>query len=226
MHGWKLRPSGAQCQGRAWHSALEHNYIQKVRSRVDLPLDEVTDFYAGALEEELSDADRRFDGELLDQGVKLVRVHHEEVAPKVKPALVEQEFRVSLGESFPYDLLGIIDLVERDRTIVDNKSYKRSPNQADLDKDIQFTAYSLGYRLEHGGFESGLRMDAVVKNKKPKVVQLKTYRSNDECRWFLDLVENVVAAIQSGLFFPNPNGWHCSPTQCGYWSDCKARRSV
>ena len=130
---------------------------------------------------------------------------------------------LDLGDEFPFDLMGVWDLIERDGTIVDNKAYSKTPSQADLDKDLQFTAYSLAYRATKESIEPGLRMDAVIKNKKPKAVQLTTSRTNDDCRWFLGLVEQVASAIHAGNFYPNPNGWHCSPKFCGYWDRCRSK---
>ena len=132
---------------------------------------------------------------------------------------------VDLGDDFPFYLMGIWDLIERDGTIVDNKSYKRTPTQQDLDKDLQFTAYAMGYRATHGEIEPGLRMDAVIKTKNPKAVQLYTKRTNDDCRWLLGLIEGVGKAIESGTFYPNPNGWHCSPKFCGFWDKCMGKQT-
>jgi hypothetical protein len=63
-------------------------------------------------------------------------------------------------------------------------------------------------------------MDAIVKTKNPKALQLHTRRTNADCRWLLGLIERVGAAIESGNFYPNPNGWHCNDRFCGYFSRC------
>jgi hypothetical protein len=67
-------------------------------------------------------------------------------------------------------------------------------------------------------------MDAIVKTKIPRAVQLHTRRTNDDCRWLLRLIEQVGTAIDAGIFYPNPNGWHCSPRFCGYWGQCMGNR--
>ena len=112
------------------------------------------------------------------------------------------------------------DLVERDGTVVDNKAYRKTPYQEDLDKDLPFTIYALGFRATRGEIETGLRMDAIVKRKNPKVVQLHTRRTNSDCRWVLGLIEQVGKAITSGIFYSNPNGRHCTPRFCGYATTC------
>jgi len=228
LEGLKIRPSGAMVQGRAWHKALEANYEQKIESDTDLPLSDMQDIFAdqfdeGVEKEEIAFQENENPGKLKDQGVTIVETHHKVIAPDVHPVMVEQEFRVSLGDDFPYDLLGYWDLVDRDNVIIDNKAYSKTPSQGDLDKDIQLTVYSLGFRTSQNRIEKELRLDAVIKNKTPKAVQLKTSRTNNDCKWLLGLIEKVAEAVQSGLFYPNPLGWSCSPKYCGYYDKCKNR---
>jgi putative RecB family exonuclease len=226
MDGLKIPPSGAMVQSRVWHETIEKNYRQKISSEADLPLSDMQEFFAARFDEAFGSEEVVFEEDanparLKDQGVSIVATHHNIIAPKVRPALVEEKFLVSLGEEFPYELMGVWDLVEADGTIVDNKAYSRTPSQDDIDKDLQFTLYSLGYRASRKQVEKGIRMDAVIKNKQPKAVQLRTSRTNEDCRWLLGLIEKVVQAIGSGTFYPNPSGWHCSPKFCGYWDKCK-----
>jgi len=228
IEGLKIPPSGAMVQGRAWHEALEENYTQKVNSDTDLPLDDMQDIFATRFDqaveaEEIAFQENEDPGGLKDQGVSIVETHHKSIAPKVHPEMVEEQFWISLGDDFPYELMGYWDLVDRDGIIIDNKAYSRKPSQTDLDKDIQLTVYSLGYRASQQKAEKKLRLDAIIKNKTPKAVQLVTTRTNNDCRWLLGLIEKIVNAIQSGIFYPNPTGWCCSPRFCGYYDKCKNR---
>lgn len=230
IRGIKAPPSGAMVQSCVWHETLERNYRQKIDSDRDLALGEMQEFFAAQFDAALAGEEIAFEpdekpGKLKDQGTAIVAAHHRTIAPAVRPLLVEERFTVDLGEDFPFDLVGVWDLIERDGTIVDNKSYSKAPRQEDLDKDLQFTAYALGYRTTHGRAEPGLRMDAIVKTLNPKAVQLHTRRTNDNCRWFPGLIEEVGRAIDSGTFYPNPNGWHCSPRFCGYWGLCMGSKN-
>ena len=230
MQGLKVPPSGAMVQSRVWHQTVELNYRQKIHSDHDLPLGEMQEFFATQFDAALAKEEIAFEpgerpGTLKDQGTAIVAAHHKTIAPEVRPLLVEQPFTVALGEDFPFDLVGVWDLVERDGTIADNKAYRKQPYQEDLDKDLQFTIYALGFRATRGEIEAGLRMDAIVKRKNPKVVQLHTRRTNSDCRWVLGLIEQVGKAITSGIFYPNPNGRHCTPHFCGYWSRCMGRKN-
>lgn len=204
------------------------NYRQKRESGIDLPLEEMLENFSNIFDESTKYEEILFEKSspeyLKDQGLKITEIHHTHIAPAVRPMLVEKFFTVSLGDDFPYELTGVWDLVEEGGIIVDNKTQGKSKSQNDLDKDLQMTVYSLGYRALYGEIEKEIRIDAVVKNKNLKVTQLKTSRTNDECKWLLGLIENVASAIHKESFFPNPDGWHCSPIYCGYYNDCKGAR--
>jgi RecB family exonuclease len=230
IRGLKVPHSGAMVQSRVWHQTVELNYRQKIDSDRDLALGEMQEFFAAQFDAALAAEEIAFEpgekpGTLKDQGTAIVAAHHKTIAPEVRPLLVEERFTVDLVDDFPFDLVGVWDLVERDGTIADNKAYGKTPRQEDLDKDLQFTAYALGFRATRGEIEPGLRMDAIVKTKNPKAVQLHTRRTNDDCRWLLRLIEQVGTAINSGIFYPNPNGWHCSPRFCGYWGLCMGSKN-
>lgn len=232
VRGLKVPPSGAMVQSRVWHQTVERNYRQKIQSDHDLAVGEMQEFFAAQFDATVTSEEIAFEpgekpGRLKDQGTAIVAAHHKTIAPDVRPLLVEERFTVGLGEDFPFDLVGVWDLVERDGTIADNKAYGKTPRQEDLDKDLQFTAYALAFRATRGAIEPGLRMDAVVKRANPRALQLHTRRTNEDCRWLLRLIEQVGTAIDSGIFFPNPNGWHCSPRFCGFYGRCQGhRRSV
>jgi hypothetical protein len=136
--------------------------------------------------------------------------------------LVEERFNIDLGDDFPFTFMGVWDLIERDETIADNKSLKRTPNQNDTDKDLQLTAYATAYRKVYQKLPTALRIDAAIKKKNPSTKQIITQRTDDECEWFINtLVHNVGRSIINEAFHPNPNGWHCDPRFCGYWGLCK-----
>lgn len=226
IKGLKIPPSGAMIQSKVWHETLEKNYKQKIKSDTDLSLWDMQEYYASRYDETLNNEEINFEEDedparLKDQGVSIVATHHRIIAPRVKPVTVEEEFCISLGDDFPFELKGVWDLIESNGTIVDNKAYSKTPNQDEVNKDLQFTVYILGYRTLKKKIENNLRMDAIIKTKKLKAIQIQTSRTNEDCRWLLSLIEKVAQAIKSGIFYPNPNGWHCDPRYCGYWEKCK-----
>jgi len=235
VKGIMFPPGVAALLGKTWHAGIELNYKQKMETGKDLPVEQMKDAFVDNLKQAAEQEEYVFqEGESLDSikdvGIQITELHHKAIAPKVKPLLVEKKFRLPL-KNRNKDLLGYIDLVDgKDGIfIVDNKSYKKTPSQKDFDADLQFSIYSLAYRLITGELESGLRMDCVVKTKTPKAMQLYSSREMNELIWVLGLVEKVDDAIKTGIFPPNPmdatgkQSWHCSPKWCGYWDMCKNR---
>lgn len=228
----KAPPSGAMKQSRAFHLTAERNYRQKIESSQDLPPDELTDFYAQAFEEEMKSEEVVLDegqthGGLKDEGVSIVKVHRDKIAPTVQPVAVEEKITLPLtaGDGFAYDLMGVLDLVDVDGRVRDNKAIGKTPNQADLDKDIQLSTYALLYRLWKRRAEAGLRLDAIIKSKsgEPKAKLLDTTRSREGLRLHLNNIGHLARMVAAEAFPMNPTGWWCSPRFCGYWSRCMGK---
>jgi len=100
--GIKTPPAGAMKLGSSYHETAAKNYKQKAKSLKDLPLDEMTAYFATSWEKGLEQEDVLFEeGEtpdgLKDQGVELVKAFRKQIAPSVTPASaqnVEEDIRL------------------------------------------------------------------------------------------------------------------------------------
>ena len=227
IEGVRTPANGALILGSAGHSACEANYSEKIHTKRDLPVEQLIDVFATAFDYKKANEDVVLGskepkwGELKDLGVKMVKLFREEVAPQNQPRLVEQDWEVSLGEDFPWGLRVILDLVTTDDEIIDNKFYGKTPAPGSADSDIQLSTYALGFRIETGRIESGLKIDAMIKLKTPKYVPMQTTRTEAEIRWHIGMIEELGRQIHTGLFPPNPTGWWCNKRWCGFWDRCK-----
>ena len=61
-----------------------------------------------------------------------------------------------------------IQVINRERTIIDHKTTVHSYRQYKVEGGLQLTGYSLTYRTLLSEKENGLRMDVMVKTKTPK----------------------------------------------------------
>ena len=233
IEGEKVPPGSAGALGKSFHLAQESNYRQKITTKQDLPAQAVKDTFSDAFDiesknvlwtpEEAEAGISNVKGELKDEGVKLVGVYHQEVAPTIQPETCEEVVPVTL-DGFPYDLKCIIDLVDDKRIIHDSKTRARSPVADEADKSMQLTAYALAYWVSRKEKETGLQLDVAVRTKTPKIVQLPTQRTNEQIERFLETMARAATAIQGGVFLPAPEGaWYCSPKFCGYYGTCKVR---
>jgi hypothetical protein len=216
IDGEKSPANGAMFMSGVWHKVVENNYRQKIISGKDLPLKEMQEFFvnvfnarSGAEEIVLNKRYGETPEKLKKQGLQVVKVHRMIISPKVNPEFVEEKFRVSLGENFPYDLLGFWDLIERDGTVADNKAYNPRfiPSQSDLKNDIQLSIYSLAYRLRFNKIEKGLRIDCIAKSNPPRAIQISTIRTDSDVQKTLDLIEKIAYGIRNKLFPPVRHYW-------------------
>ena len=207
--------------GRSVHAALETNFTQKIVTQHDLPLPHVTDAFSDAWEQDVKttafEEDERA-GQVKDEGIAIVGKYHSEISPTIQPVAVETPFELTF-ENVPYTFQGRVDLVETGAIIRDHKVTRRAPTPAQVDQDLQLTAYSLAHRLQQGTPETRLQLDVMVRTKKPKVLHLPTTRQPADHTRFLKLLGYVAKGIQAELFYPTPN-FTCP--SCPYRRHCDA----
>ena len=214
--GIKVKPNSSLTMGRSVHKAIEEFYRKKMKGET-IDIKDAFAFFWDAESKETEFKKDENPGELKDEGVRLGEKYAEEIAPTIKPREIEKEFEL-VFENVAYTLKGVIDLIEADGTIVDHKCSKRSPNQADIDRDIQLSAYQVGYKSLYGKDPAGLRLDYIVRNKTPKTIQARTERSQKNLDRFLKLLGYVSKAIEQDIYYPNES-MMCSC--CGYKAICK-----
>ena len=231
VRGVRSPGSGATAQGSAWHAAIEHGY-REVQAGYALPdVSHLQDVFAAEFRSKLAEEDVRLRGwenveDLHKEGLLLVEAHRTHIAPDVSPLYVEHESRLGLGEDFPFDLLGYIDVITTDGWIRDNKSRSQKrgfPSQKDVDGDVQLGIYALLYRAEFQKREGGLALDVCVKHgpsAPPGVRIVETTRTAAQVQWVLGLVEQMARAITAEAYVPNPTGWWCAERWCEFWKSC------
>lgn len=91
-------------------------------------------------------------------------------------------------------------------------------NTSFLEKDLQFSTYALAYRQLYGEDGNGVRLDIMVRTKKPKIQQLSGKRNQQDIARFLRITKQVEQGIKGEVFYPN-EGYMCG--FCGYGEMCK-----
>jgi len=158
--------------------------------------------------------------DIIDTSVQLAKVHHEQVAPSIKPKSLERGFVIDMEGKFPFDLAGMMDIVEVDNTLRDTKSSKRKPTQATVDDSIQMTSYRFALRALDGEAPPKIKMDYIVKTKKPYAITLETTRTDEDEQRFLRVYEAACKQIEAECWSPcNPDHWLCNPKWCGYFNN-------
>ncbi len=226
--GIKTPPSAALTVGSSVDFAVSHNLSQKIRSERDLSEEDVLDTFSADFESRKQEtkwagADP---GRQKDIGAELIRSHHRVIAPRLRPATVQESFivRTSAG----YDLGGTMDFTERSGVIVDTKTSRLPYEGNAVRRSIQPALYDYAYEAIRGKSATGFRYDVLVKptQKNPtRVQQIEARVEQKDREWLFDTITQVHRAIQAGVAMPAPEGsWYCSREWCGYWSICKGRK--
>ena len=220
-------PKAALTVGNAVDSAVTNNLIQKLRTGVDLSQADVidvysTDFDVRAKETAWGDDDA---GKQKDMGVKLITAHHEQLAPKIDPATVQEKFR--LETDMGYDLGGTIDLTEKDGTVADTKTSKNAYAEDAISRALQPALYDFAFKALYGQPAKAFRYDVLIKptvRNPVRVQQITAKVTPADTEWLFDTINNVHKAITAGVDSPAPDGaWWCGKDWCGFWSMCKGK---
>jgi len=140
--------------GGATHTALEKNYIHKIETGEDLPLNEVLRVF----QEEFARNKHRIDNwvnkseeEFVAMGRAMLAAHMKHLAGSVDPISTEMEIRLEF-DGVP--ILGYVDL-ETSEYILDHKfkfSAKNPLKNYDPDEDMQLTLYAFATGKKKVGF--------------------------------------------------------------------------
>lgn len=222
----KTPASGAMVQGRAFHTVIETSYRAKMERGELLSVDASRDLFAAEFDAALAKEpvelrENETSAGLIDEGVKLVHVHREKLAPLARPHALEVPFEVDLwGDGLTFS--GYVDMVEEDGTIVDHKTWSaaRVPTPTSLANDMQLSAYAVASEATTGRPVPGLRLDGIKKLRAPQAIRLPTSRTPAQLGAFVDEVAQVARGIRAESFPYNPGGWWCSPAYCSFWSLC------
>lgn len=225
----KIPPKSKMMRGTCIHRALAHNYLPKIESHEDMPVDDVLDCYSTHYDEESHAVEWHGEdaGKMKDAGVGVVRKYQEEIAPKTQPTDVEQSFSMSLSwregdDDKQVEFRGIIDLVTDDG-LGEHKSTAQTPNMPRPGDVAQLVGYKLGDEAMNGSEAKIARLDYLVMLKTPKLVRFDVPITPGRKKFLLGQIPRIVKAMESGNYFPDRSSMYCSETGCGYWSKCIAK---
>ena len=227
---WEKTPS-AVLFGGAVHKGVEKANRLLMDSRLDIRA--VKAEFASAWKDGTSGekiAWKEDPSELYQKGGELLDLYCLEMASQ-KPTEVELPFRLPIIDPktglfiSQRDLVGKIDAIFTDDTLVEIKTTGRSPVQQEVDQNIQITLYSWAYRMLYGKPEKTIKVVNLVKTKEPKIAVVETQRTERQHSWLIATVFQVIKGIEGKLFYPNPiGGFGCF--NCNYQEHCKNDNDV
>jgi hypothetical protein len=223
-------PGTAALRGGAVHVGAQVNHQQKRESHKDLPKKDIIDAAVAGFEEKKIREGFRLTPEELGVGVKpilartldtvavLTGLYVDRVAPRLQPALVEQEASFSLPGGVKFG--GRLDLSTAEK-IVDIKTASRSKSQKEADESLQGTMYWLLYRALTGRDPVSFDLEVLVDLKTPKAQTLTTTRGPRDIQVLVNRANVMLRSIKAGLFAPAQVGsWVCCPKWCSFFDSC------
>lgn len=230
-HGLRLETpvKSAQVFGSAAHKAIAYDHRYALPFGKHAAISDVCDVFAAEFEGRVKSEEVVWDngdnpGAVKDHGVKCVRKYREDVAPTIRPVLVEERFRARL-QSPPLLLVGRVDIADHIATVYETKTAKGKPNQAQVDRNLQITAYSLGYYVRRKRVPQRFCLDAIVKTKEPRVERICTQRTDADLQRFCKLAGVVATQIESAVrdgryAATGINHPFCNPQKCEFGGLC------
>ena len=224
----RLTKSANQVFGLAMHAALQWLHVELKKGRKP-PLDEVLRVYEGDWHAQTlpgseilyseSDTPENF----LLKGKELLSQYYADYIPAGVQA-AELRFQLPLinpdtGEVLAVPLLGYIDLIESDGTLVDFKNSARTMPTHDLPDNLQFTVYAWAYETLFGKPPKDIKLVNLVRTKTPKIETHLTGREKSDFVRLFAIGKEVLKAIENNVFLPNRSCFMCK--DCEYDTDCR-----
>ena len=213
--------------GSAFHAMAEENWYQKRQTHTDLPIDLLTDFFAGELEDS-DDVDWKEQEQTLDQtkdqGVKTVRAYQQKVAPGIQPKLVEHLWSMEI-KNRDWVITGKTDLIDSNDLVIDLKTTGRLPakprnGSAPKPKPehrFQLSTYAMAWKAQTGKEVSG-RLDYALRGT-DKMMSLDVALENTQS--IVSTFDNVATSIIKEWWPIFRSHYLCSRKYCDFVSECE-----
>lgn len=235
-----IPPNVALVTGIATHKSVEDNLRNKIETGKLQPQEQVADTARDAFmgevqtgmlftEEEAKDH-KRVVANGVATTIALAALHHENLAPTLKPVAVEEKFVIAL-KGYPYDLSGKIDIRE-DGVIRDTKTLGKSPAEGAA-RSLQMAMYSLAEKVrtatktEPGKLPDRVTLDCLIKTTVPRIVIREAVPDNSWMDPLMRRIERFTEVVQSvkegrSQFMPvsTTHPWACTEKFCGYARTC------
>jgi len=230
VEGEKIPPGVAAIVGSGTDAGITKNLQNKIDKGKLLKLDQIKDIARDAFElnwnagvllsdDEAKEGIKKVKGEAVDKTLRLSSLHLKEKAKEIKPIKVQRGFSLAL-KGYPVDLVGTIDINEKN-SIRDTKTSAKTPASDIADKSTQLTAYMMAIKVLDGRIPEFGILDYLVDLKTPKTVSISTTRSDSDFKILLLRLENMLKAIDKGIFLPaTPRDPMCSKKYCGFYNSC------
>jgi hypothetical protein len=231
IEGEIIPPGLAAHIGTGVHKAAEVNHRAKMATGQDEPLDVVQDAARDGYVAAVKDKGAYFAPEDMpsarvqaeagvDEVVGLAGLYHTQIAPEIKPALVEKTVELWVP-SLDLPITGTIDVLDQAGTLIDLKTASKAWPADRAHHSPQATIYHKLVETETGRPPDEIRFEVMIKGAKPRRQTLSTDRTEADFQALVGRLAVIHRMILAGIFPPAQAGsWICGPRYCGYFWTC------
>jgi hypothetical protein len=214
--------SGPQSRGIALDKAAAAHFKQKAKDGIGFNKKDFLDY-------SMEEIDSARDLTVWDDGMSFRDVqllakmqalsYWQTFAQQFQPRSVE-DVQKEVSVLFPgmrIPVVGVVDLILEDGTIVDNKVTKRVPNIWQLQDNWQLSTYA----LLTGEMNVALAI-VVDLDKKGRTEYLESYRNEYQINTMLNRFRMAEQIILKQILMPAPeDSWYCNAKWCRHWGICE-----
>jgi RecB family exonuclease len=210
--------SPALALGTAVDTAIKATWHHKLDTGIDLPVDELVEIFAAKWLEESAEVEftpKQDKTEMAAQGATMIDIYMREAEPAIHPRDVDLEVR---GKIAGVQVRGFVDLIDISGRVIELKTAGRTPSNISPNHAFQLATYA---QLAPD-VSPQMRVDTLVKLKKPKLVQIEHEITLPDYHYLRSSYPLVQEKMREGLFDCNRNSWLCRRGSCSYWQRCEA----
>lgn len=211
--------------GTSIHAALKKNYANKIFSKKDLSLEEITSEFSDNYDTETSYIEAFQEDEPLpfikDSGIELLTKYHNHIAPRIQPKIVEQKISVNFAH-IPFTLVGTLDLIDDNNVLVDHKTTRK-----------RFKMMPIGYKRQLSGYKflansikltiESQRIDLLIAKSADTNTDIRHLSIQTDVPEFLNTFIIASEGIKKGVFYPNRNSFLCNRKYCSFSHECEKK---
>jgi len=197
--------------GIVFHSTIEYYFKEKING-VDVSQESLVERFSETFAHKLEKQEVNWGSpaeETLKRGKAFVKYFLRQVAPAIKPLMVEKDLIADLpGIDVP--LKGVIDLVETDFSITDFKTTTSRWAKAKIKGSyLQVVIYRYLFEKAFGDVISSLKFKIIYSrnpsNIKHQEITIKPKDLDYDYSKMFDVIKYVVENIRQGVFYKNEN---------------------
>jgi RecB family exonuclease len=209
--------------GEIFHATIENYFTRQING--SCPDEAATiaaflDAFAASVKEKDIDwkIPRR---ETRARGVAFVKYFLVNMAPAIKPLMVEKELFFEI-EEIGVTLKGVIDLVEEDFSITDFKTTTSKWSASKARNSLQMIIYKYLFDRNFGTVHGDLKYEVLFAKTAANIRHqtLKVSPGPEDIAQLLVLVKHIAENISNGIFYPQPNPF-CA--YCDFFTLCREK---